>query len=654
MGEWLVYWIVRVYGAFIRLLPLPVALFCGRLLGYGGYFFNVRHRRQAYANLRTAFGPTKSPREIRRITRQVFINFGQNLIDILRLPLLTPEKFNAYVDVEGKDQIEKALQKGKGAILLAMHFGSWELASLSCAMWNLPYKVFVRPQTRFSRLHELLNQYRECGGSVVLTRGAQTRDFIKSLKDNQIVGMVVDQGGRDGMLVPFFNRQASMSVGAIRMGLKMDVPILFSVIVRQPRGRHKITIHPPLLCENTGNPEKDIYDNLEKIVRLMETYITQNPEEYVWFYKIWKYSKETKIVLLTDGKTGHLRQSEALAEATRDALAERDIVAHTETVEVVFKSRFAARLFIAINLVFGPFFNQGHLHFIRFFLKKDSYAHLTQVKPDFIISTGSSLAAVNQFLAGDHQAKSMAVLKPGILPFRRFDLIVLPQHDVRRRLDAKAGFAVTRGAPNMISEAYLKTEEEKLLSRFSHLKNHHRTKIGVFLGGDSKEVYISEQQVRILARQLKEVAKNLHAELLITTSRRTPNHIEQFLFKEFKKDAVCPLLILANQENIPEAVGGILALSEIVVVSGDSISMVSEAASSGKKVVVFSPKGREIFIGGSQKHKRVIERLNEQGYILSSRVKDIGQSIFDLAKNKIQTRRLDDREIMLEAVRRVI
>ena len=91
--------------------------------------------------------------------------------------------------------------------------------------------------------------------------------------------------------------------------------------------------------------------------------------------------------------------------------------------------------------------------------------------------------------------------------------------------------------------------------------------------------------------QIKEAALHYNADILMTTSRRTPSAIEQIILKELKNFERCSLCIIANQRNIPEAVGGILGLSDLVIVSGESISMVSEALSSGKRTIVFSPHG---------------------------------------------------------------
>src|SRR3989338_87809 len=170
--ENVVYWIVRGLGFFMRILPDWAAAKLGRVIGFFAYYIDVKHRALSYGNLKTAFAKTKTPDEIKRINKQLFINFGQNCVEMLRLPLLNSvDKFEKYVKVEGKENIYESLKKEKGVILLAMHFGSWEMASLSCAMFGRQYKVMVKPQKKFSKLDDLLNSYRSCGGNVVLSRG---------------------------------------------------------------------------------------------------------------------------------------------------------------------------------------------------------------------------------------------------------------------------------------------------------------------------------------------------------------------------------------------------------------------------------------------------------------------------------------------------
>lgn len=654
MKELIVYYSVRIFGFFIRRLPVGVAAWVGKGIGMFAYYFDIKHKSRAYANLKMAFAHLKSPDEIKQIAKTLFKNYGQNLIELFRMPLLTPEKFNQVVAVEGKENITESLEQGKGVIMLAMHFGSWELASLSCVRLGFPYKVFVKPQKKYSKLADLLNSYRAGGGSVVLSRGAGTRDFVRSLKKNEVIGMVVDQGGRDGVLVPFLNRSAAMSVGAIRMGLKFGVPICFSVIYRENGYKHKMIIHKPFDFDNTGNLEADVITNLKKVTKVMEEYIYKYPSEYMWFYKIWKYSNQAHITILSDGKMGHFRQSQSVAKMTEKALAERKISAKTQVIEIVFKNKFSARAFSVISMLLHPFFYQGRLEGLKFFLKKESFRQIAAMKTNFIISCGSSIAGVNNLFSRDSNAKSIVILKPGLLSYNRFDLVVLPQHDKPKRTNYKNHFAITCAAPNLVTPEYLQEQSQALLNRYSHLKDNHKPKIGLLIGGDAQTVYLSEQQIKLLIRQIKEVLSEVNMDILIATSRRTPLRIEHLLHREFKKYPSCPLLVLANQENVSEAVGGILGLSDMIIVSGDSISMVSEAACSGKSTIVFLPQTRAKILKGTNKCEAFIERLHSQNLILSSKVQNIGRSIYDIAKSKIQTKQINDNETILEAARKVI
>ena len=69
---------------------------------------------------------------------------------------------------------------------------------------------------------------------------------------------------------------------------------------------------------------------------------------------------------------------------------------------------------------------------------------------------------------------------------------------------------------------------------------------------------------------------------------------------------------------------------------------------------MFLPETRAKILKVYNKHKVIVDILNEQGYLLSTDVKNIGQSLLNVAKNKIQTKLIDDNQVILEAVRDVI
>jgi len=653
LKEYLGYWAVKIFGRIICSLPQSTGLWLGRRVGSLGYYLDSKHRSLAYANLKIAFGKTKSPQEIKRIVKRLFQNYGQNLIELFRLPFMDSQGIENFVKVDGQEHVHEGLKKGKGVILLAMHFGSWELSSFMSKMLNHPYKVIVKPQNRYTKLDEVLNSYRQVAGSTVIAKGAGTRELIESLRHNEVVGMVVDQGGKDGELVKFFGRSASMSVGAIRMGLKFDVPVCFSVIVREKGARHRLIIHPPVELVKTGDTDKDVITNLGQIIRMMEIFIEQYPAEYMWFYKIWKYSRESVTAILNDGKLGHLRQSQTVAKMVDTALSQRDITSETKLIDIHFKSKAAARLAGLISFLTPSYFCQGRIQYLKWFVTPESFSEIVYTKTDYVISCGATVAGINFLLSRENRAKSICVLKPGILGMKRFHLVILPRHD-RPHAIVNGCILVTQGAPNLITKDYLETQSSLLGQRYPALQKRGKFRVGVLLGGDAKDEFLSHAQIRTLIGQVKGACGQLNAEILLTTSRRTSLAVENIIYKEFKGHPLCSLLIIANRKNIPEAVGGILGLADAVVVSGDSISMVSEAASSGKNTIVFRVQKKDGFAFKGDRHEIFLKNLATGGYIHLSDERHIGQTIIDMAKNKIKTRTLNDHEVILEGVKRII
>ena len=656
MLEYVLYIAVKVSGALVRLLPVEMALMLGRILGRAAYRVDTRHRNQVLLNLKTAFSDSKNPREIRCIAQRVFMNFGQNIIELLRMPAMTPESFNQYVTIEGREHVEDALKEGKGVILLAMHTGSWELANLASSTLGGVYKVMVNPQSRFSRLDNLLNSYRSCGGSVVLERGVGTRELVKSLKQNEIVAMVVDQGGKSGQRVPFFSREASLSVGAVRIALKSGTPICFAIIRRKQGPHHHLTIHKKMTLTSTGDVPNDVRENLTHIAGIMEKYIRENPSEYMWFYKLWKYSSVCDAVLLHDGRTGHLRQSQAVAKTLEENLRKAGQQCRISTVPVEYRHALAARMLVVLSLINGGILRCFRLALLKWCLTPESFQALFSVKADFVISCGSAASYINFLLATEQFAKNVAILRPGVLAFRRFSLVILPEHDRRWENNSydDSNVIFTKGALNLITAEYLRDNAERLRKRFSHLKIGDNFKIGVLLGGDTKEFVLTVRKVRTMLHQLIEVSEEMNADILLTTSRRTSEKVESLIQRQLKRFPRCRLLILANRNNVPEAVGGILGLADMVIVTGDSISMISEAACSGKQTIVFPIQSRFTLRGKELKHHRFIDVLTERGYILSTDVKHLKQSVYNLVKNKIQLRILDDSSVIDVGLKRII
>jgi Kdo2-lipid IVA lauroyltransferase/acyltransferase len=653
----------RVVGFFTFFLPLRWSLFWGRRFGDLIYLLDRKHRAVAYANIRRTVADKLDCASSSRITRKSYQAFAQNLVEITILPRINKQYLEKYIDIENKDYGYQALNRGKGVIFLIVHEGNWELSNIICANLEVAFVLFVRDQG-FPRLNALLNTYRLRQGAKIIHKNAGVRELIQVLKNNQSVGMTTDQGGKTGLLVNFFGKSASMSTGAIKLALKHDCAIIPIFYTRINGPYTKVILDQVFTVTRSGDPGKDLEQNLQRLISIYEKYLRQYPHEYLWTYKIYKYSRQRDLLILSDGKVGHLRQSEGVAKLISQALLERKITTRLFTVQVNFRSGLSRFALSWLAKFSGRYQGNGNgMRYLRYAMTKESWQELMRYNPDIVISAGGSTSAVNYLLSREAQAKSVALMRPGILSLRKFNLAVIPRHDwpegrglpsdrqsrLRPWLGrSKKNLVVTEGALNLIDADYLK---EKVLGlKQSGLIKDGRFGlcIGVLIGGDSKRFKLEPAVILKLAGEIKKSAEKLNADILISTSRRSSSQVEEVIKSQFADYARCKLLVIANENNHPDVVGGILGLSSLIISSPESISMISEAASAGKYAVVFD------CLNLSAKHKHFLKNYRQKGYIYLEKIEDLSACVNRLLRDYPQVVTPQDNLKVIEGIGKII
>lgn len=649
----------KTSSSLIRRLPIEVGLFLGRRLGDVFYYCDLKHRSRVFSHIHTAFAGRLSYQELSCVIRQFYRNYGQNLMEMFYIPVIGKKYLHKYIKIEGINNIDEAFKKGKGVIFLGVHEGSWELSNIISANFGLPFILFVRSQ-KYPRLNALLNSFRLEKGCRIIQRQAGLavednilaenisgmRQLIQALKNNESVGMTFDQGGKSGIRMDFFGKEASVPTGALKIALKNDSSLVPIYYRRIKGARHEVLIEPVFKIQKTGDPQKDLRVNAQNLIKVFEKNISKYPAEYLWQYKIWKYGTKKRVLIISDGKAGHLRQAEALAEAVRAYFNSKGADISLNICEVNFKkskiSRFVFSL--CVNLSVRSMYQLMHWC-LKKFLKQEQYELLMRESVDVVISCGAYVSCVNYAVSCLYQAKSFLIMRPSFIKASKFDLLIIPKHD---RVRERKNTVITQGSLNLINANYLCGQSRELARQFCIFTEVQRLRIGVLIGGETKDFHLSEETVVRLIKQLKDFAQNQNAYLLITTSRRTPPEVERALEKEFTGFVRCELLVIANKKNFPFTVGGILGLSQIVVVSPESISMISEAASSGKYIVVFKADSL------GRRHNMFLNDLADKKHIYISEPEKIAQTAQRLIKEQPQVKPLQDTIVVTEALKRIL
>lgn len=261
----------------------------GRGLGDFLYFVLKKRRRIALKNLQIAFGSERSTVERAKICRSSFQQIGKTAIEFLRFPQLTFDNVWEEVTVDGQEHLIQALNQGKGAIVFLPHFGNWELLAMvyGALIPNQAKAIAFPLKNRY--LNALVSRYRERLSLELITRRQAVRETLRALKENYAVGFFADQNaGREGIFVDFFGKQASAVRGPATLALKTGAPLLLSIAIRQPDDRHHVLITPELDLEMSGDLEQDVQTNTAHLLKILETYIRQYPDQWLWTHNRWK------------------------------------------------------------------------------------------------------------------------------------------------------------------------------------------------------------------------------------------------------------------------------------------------------------------------------------------------------------------------------
>lgn len=282
------YWVTYLICAFARMLPYRLALALGSFLGWLAFDVVRIRRRVTMLNLKNSLGEGKSEKELIRIGRRTYRNFAKSMVEYALFPSLNKEKIIGIVEFEGADYFDEALKRGKGAVVVAGHFGSWELMGAATSQKGYPVDFLVGEQHNFL-VDNLMNDYRRSVGIGIIKMGAASKGVIRALKNNRFVAMLSDQdAGNDGTVVDFFNRPASTPKGPAAFALKMDAPIIMGFIIRDSNKKQRIIIEKPIFGEKTSDKEEDIRKLTQAYTRMLEDYIRKYPDHWFWPHRRWK------------------------------------------------------------------------------------------------------------------------------------------------------------------------------------------------------------------------------------------------------------------------------------------------------------------------------------------------------------------------------
>ncbi len=278
--------------AALRALPLPQAQRIGAAAARRIFDFGGKRVGYVLANLRIAF-PELPEAERRAIGRESYVQFAWTVIDVARSARWGPQELLARVEIEGQEHIDAAVAKGRGAIGLTLHLGSFEMVMRIVPAIGLPLTVIGRPLTNRLLRRDMHAQRTSTGAELLLHRNVAPQ-MLRALHKGRFIAVLNDQykPRSKGIFVPFFGVRASTSPGPAVIALRAGAPILPAAFIRIGPDRHRMVVRPPLPIPDTGDRKKDAELLTASGNAALEAFIRQVPEQWMWSHRRFRHSPD--------------------------------------------------------------------------------------------------------------------------------------------------------------------------------------------------------------------------------------------------------------------------------------------------------------------------------------------------------------------------
>jgi len=281
--------LIKVFGT----LPRPIATRAARTLDWLGFHLARRQRRSGLRNLQLAF-PEMSDTERERILRGCFRNLGRLLVEFTHFPDLNRTNISQFVVHDGLENYLEGLRRGRGVIFMTAHFGSWELSSFAHAVYGFPLKFIVRPIDN-PRVETLISSYRTSSGNVPIARRNAARDVLKALRQNEAVGILFDQNTtrNEGVFADFFGIPAATTPAIARFALRTGAAVVPGLLIwDEALQKHRLRLDPPVDLIDSGDLEQDVLENTRRFNKILEGYVREYPDQWLWIHRRWKTRPE--------------------------------------------------------------------------------------------------------------------------------------------------------------------------------------------------------------------------------------------------------------------------------------------------------------------------------------------------------------------------
>jgi KDO2-lipid IV(A) lauroyltransferase len=248
-------------------------------------------RQRSLANLALALGSRFGDAGARSIARQSLRNFFRACVEMAVAVESSAEDICSAIPLTGKENLDTALGKGKGVIILSAHFGSFFLLGTRLALegYEPIYVLVNRPRNgQFAKLMDTYRAQVRQRAIHARPRRDALRELSQVLRRNEVAIVIADEYRTSGGIdVPLFGRKVLARRGPATLASRTGAAVVPACLLRQSDDSLRLVIEPELELMRPGKTKSAIRENTLRMTRWLEGTVRSHPDQWNWMNIRW-------------------------------------------------------------------------------------------------------------------------------------------------------------------------------------------------------------------------------------------------------------------------------------------------------------------------------------------------------------------------------
>jgi len=268
------------------MLPRWVVVRIARPAGVLAFHLNRKGRERLMENCRHILGHGTPESEIRATARRLFICYVQNVLDVMRVPVMK-RRVKALVEFD-PSLADRLMAGGRGLMVVTGHIGNYDLAGVYMAASGYPISAVIEPVP--GGWAKTYDRYR--GATAMETIPIpDRRAMVRAMHHHRMLALVSDRDlTGNGILCPAFDSYRYYPRGAAAYSLRFSAPLIVAGLVFQhePGRRPYRMIYKSVEFTPTGDTNADVTAFTRLIAAELNDLIRRFPDQWLVFNAGWQ------------------------------------------------------------------------------------------------------------------------------------------------------------------------------------------------------------------------------------------------------------------------------------------------------------------------------------------------------------------------------